>query len=67
MIKSCKKLFYFTLSLFLLMSLSSCSYDKTVITLGSEFDSTWDFNDVSNYNFDENLVEIKNGLSLIHI
>ncbi len=39
----------------------SCSYDKTELTLGSAFDSTWQFNSSSNYDFDDNLVQFQSG------
>ncbi len=41
--------------------LTSCSYDKTELTLGSAFDITWEFNSSNNYDFDTNLVQFQNG------
>ncbi len=43
------------------LSLSSCSYDKTELTLGSAFDSTWQFNSGNNYDFDDELIEFSGG------
>ena len=43
------------------MNLVSCAYDKTVVTIGSEFDNTWSFNSENGYTYDSNLVEIVNG------
>ncbi len=40
---------------------TSCSYDKTELTLGSAFDSTWQFNSGSNFDFNDNLVQFQNG------
>ncbi len=52
---------YFS-SFFLLAGLvSSCSYESTVLDLNSLWKSEWNFSDPSEYNFDHNYVEVKNG------
>ncbi len=50
-----------TVAVAILLFATSCSYEKTELTLGSAFDRTWDFNSGSNYEFDENLVQFQNG------
>jgi len=55
------KLLFLSIGVLLAILISSCTYDKTVVTLGSAFDNTWSFSNGSGYDFDANYVEIKNG------
>ncbi len=55
-----KKIKLLSIAVFMVL-ISSCSYEKTELTLGSAFDSTWQFNSSNNYVFDSNLVEFSNG------
>ncbi len=52
---------YCALVTVLILVNTSCSYDKTELNLGSAFDSTWQFNSSNDYEFDDNLIQFKNG------
>ncbi len=47
--------------LFLFLILPSCDYNKTSFDLPSIFEPTLDFSKTSQFTFDENFVEVKNG------
>ncbi len=51
----------FFISFFSILTLASCSYEKTLLDVSSFFEPTWDFSNTTEIAFNENFVELKNG------